>query len=439
LTLLALSIVGLRLRRNRERALALGLAAIAAQNLVDFSLELVGVASVAAIAAGTLLSKERGRLGLARPSLRPVSVALSLAACLASIAAIPFLTTDGRQSVRIHLEGALDNPSGEFERTLKRAFKAYSVDPTLIALGAARAVRRGSANAPRWLNLAMEAAPGWAAPHQYAAYLLERRGALSQAALELSLSFEKDLALTTGPACGFVRRHPVAALSEQLVPESAKRLDVSQLVAQCLVGAGAPAEAELFLTWLMSQHPRSLLAHELAIELALNAGHLEEAVQRAKIMSALFPGNPASVGAALRALSRAGKVAEALQFYDHAPPKAQTDRRVLMEVMEAAAAAGDQGRLEAFSEETFARYGGTTAARAELHAYASHTFELAGNLGKALGLAQRSYEESSSPAMLENVHSLAQRAGIRQVALRAATELCHLRQRGETYCAGEPR
>ena len=58
----------------------------------------------------------------------------------------------------------------------------------------------GSAQTPgrvrpgRWLNLAMQVAPGWAGPHLAAGQLLEQRGAVDQAALELGQQLvERDI------------------------------------------------------------------------------------------------------------------------------------------------------------------------------------------------------------------------------------------------------
>jgi tetratricopeptide (TPR) repeat protein len=439
LALLAISVSTVRPRRSKEWALALGLLVLTLQNLVDFSLELAGVACVAAVALGALLGPVHIRepLGwLPRPELRISLMATSAVAALTLALVAPLMTRESKPTLQAKLEDSLDEVSDTFPAALQVALRQYPVDPTFSVLAAAHAVHSDHRSAPRWLNLALLLAPGWAMPHIQAAYHLERRGAVSQAAQELSLAFERDPGPASSSAGPFLRRHASAQYAYEMLPDrSEKRQWIAESLASGLIAAHAGREeSEGFLRSVLNAFPRSSDAHARYVELALAGGDWQLALDRANEMRRNCASDPRSTATLMRVLTAAGRPAMALREFERAPALIRTDYNVLLQALAAAGATSDSVRLTTLTDEALARYGASAQARAELHMGASLQFGVAGNLGQALVHAQRSYDLSGDLSTLEHVHNLAKQAGISHVALRAATELCHVGHRGQMYC-----
>ncbi|MDB4990184.1 MAG: hypothetical protein JWN04_5362, partial [Myxococcaceae bacterium] len=443
LALVAGSLVQVRPRRGEDWALALGFLALCAQNLVDFSLELAGVSCVAAVALGTMVAREGARERPSRfsmPTLRSLAPASCIAAMVAVSAAAPLLVSGGRVGLRDQLLTKLDDAGRVFSPLLGGALDYYPLDPNFIVLGAAHAVRHDDRAAARWLNLAMTVAPGWSAPHVQAAYFLERQGATSQAALELRLAFEADAEQTAEHARQFLQRHPSVRYAFEMLPDVS---ELRQLIAEALAGdlLSAPvsrSDFESFLRYMLEQFPSSTYAHARYVGLALEDRDLDLALQRALTMLERCPADPLSTATVMTVLVRAGRGKEALERFERAPDEAQTDRNLLFVALEAAGAARDRAALDRLVEDTFARYGTTAQARADIHRYVSTQYEAAGVPGLALSHAQQSYDLTGDLGMLERVHELAKQAGMTQVALRAATELCHVGRHREAYCQWGP-
>lgn len=437
--LLLISLAQLRPRRTSEWALLAGLLALVAQNMVDFSLELAGVSCVAAIALGCLLSREPTRAGalrwLPRPELRTAGKLGCAVAFAALLGALGPLTTKSRPELRARLEATLDSDQGTFDAAQHAALTLYPMDRAFIVLGAARAVRKDSRDALRWLNLSMDVAPSWAAPHIQAAYWLESRGKLSQGAFEIQLSFERDVAPTWAPADAFLKRNPKAFLAREMLPEgSGQRRWIAESLTTSLFKYATGEETQKFVDYVLSEYPDSGPAHARGVDLALRQDDLALAQERAAKMLEDCGETPQSMATLLRVLVRAARPSDALRAFDAAPPTVRADKDVMLEALAAAGASFNVARVSALTEDLFAHYGTTAEMRAGLHWHASVQFEGVGELGQALSHAQRAYELSNDPAMLERVHGVARRAGIMQVAMRAATELCHVGHRREVYC-----
>jgi hypothetical protein len=439
LLLLVISVSTVRPRRSKEWALALGLVVLTLQNLVDFSLELAGVGCVAAVALGTLLGpipSHEPLKWLPRPPLRTALTASSAIAMLALASAALLMTRESKATLRARLENSLEDVSETFPATLQVALRHYPVDPTFSVFAAAQAVNTNDRTAPRWLNLALLLAPGWAMPHIEAAYHLERRGAFSQAAQELRLAFERDPGAASSSAGQFLRRHASAQHAYEMLPDRGeKRQWIAESLAGALIAAHAARdESEGFLRSVLNAFPRSPVAHARYVELALEAGDLQLALNRANEMRKKCASDPRGTATLMRVLTAARQPAMALREFERAPALIRTDYGVLLEALAAAGATADSARLTTLTDEALARYGASAQARAALHMGASLQFGVAGNLGQALVHAQRSYDLSGELSALEHVHNLAKQAGISHVALRAATELCHVGHRGQTYC-----
>jgi Flp pilus assembly protein TadD len=427
------SLLVTRIKRDSEAALILGLGALALQNLVDFSLEIAGVAGVAAIAFGTLLGRERSPHWSRWPDLRAVLPIATATAGLCLLLALPWLTSRSRPALKSALTAQLGKSGGSFDVTLRSALKSYPLDPTLAVLGAAHAVRLDRKNAGEWLNLAMRLAPDWPSPHAQAAYWLERRGSLDQAAIELSLTLERDRTLGRELSCGFVLRHPSEQLAWSAAPAGKGQQAALEDLADCLKGP-QPGVATKLARRMVELFPSSAAAQDLLVRDAVRRNDSQAAVALAQALVRSQPANPTASASLLFALTRTGRAREALSRFDQLDAALRNDRQVLLSAIEAAIVNADEKRLQALTDSYGVSLGQSASERAQLYSMASGWFAQIGDTGRALSNARASYDLTGDPTQLEHVHQLAKAAGMSQVALRAAIELCHVRHRGGTYC-----
>jgi hypothetical protein len=430
---LAASVIRLRLRSRVERALACGIAALAAQNLVDFSLELVGLASTGAIAFGCLLSLEKEPASPRFLKLRisaPASVCLVLAA---TFYATPVLSIYDRDRLRAKIENAVVKGPADVGALLSTALSNYPLDPAFVLLGAATAVQQRHRFQGRWLNLAMRVAPGWASTHRLTAQVLERRGAVEQAALELGLAM--NLALGFRGACELVERHPRAEVA--LAIGRAAKPTIRRKVLETLAGCLRPREqVEEFAKRAIAEYPDSVALHR---HLVLSAPDPAIALQRAMATKQAFPTEAVATQTLGRVLLDNRRPLDALSLLNASPPGIRETRANLELAMEAAAAIRDREQMQDSLQTTLRLYGTTEGQRAGIYLTASERSASMGDQLGALAHAQRAYDLSRAPAVLEKLHRAAIRAGVASVALRTAAELCQIRHNGGKYCAGNSK
>ncbi|MEM9727619.1 MAG: O-antigen ligase family protein [Myxococcota bacterium] len=176
-------------RRLRGTANTIGAAgciaviALALQNMVDFSLEMAGVVVVVAALLGALLPPRR---------TEPVRWHQRFAVGMLGVFALVFVSIAPRipksdpQSIVDSLTSAMRrNDEAAFAETLGRGLALHPTEPAMALLAGTYAGALSYPDAPRWLSVAMEEAPGWAAPHVVASRWLLARGSLDQALLEI--------------------------------------------------------------------------------------------------------------------------------------------------------------------------------------------------------------------------------------------------------------
>jgi hypothetical protein len=433
-TVLALSLmaslVQVRIESTRDIGVLCGLGALAAQNLVDFSLELAGVATVAALAFGVLLGSADS-LRWPIPPLRATQRVLTGALLFAIPATWSSFTHESRDGLAHELERAASGSAPTLDaQLLRRAFRAFPVEPAFTLHGATMAERSRSADARRWINLAMRMAPGWAGPHLLAAEHFERLGVLTQAALELGLATDVD---PTAPnlACQFLQRHPSPDLALAAVATPPERREGSFAhLAGCL-----PSESRAdFIASALEEFSASLPLLRMHAALAPSVG---ERVARAQRFFAAAPTSPDAFVALGDALLAAQRDRDVLALIERAPEPLRTSPFVLRLEVRAAASANDGERLKRGIENLLTAAGAAVTDRIRAHELASLSLEQTGNPLAALAHAQKAYESGGRADNLERVHKLALRAGQLPLALRAASELCHIRHRGGAYCGSK--
>ncbi len=422
----------LRNPRTGELALGCGVIALGLQNLVDFSLELPGVAVVASIALG---AASNGR-GIALPPVLTWSARSGMQlgaalAALATMAAAPWLTVWDRSTLARSLERAAEDEPAAVASMLPSAFRGYPLEPAFVTSATWAAAKVRAASTGRWLNLAMEVAPGWAGPHLVAGQLLEARGAVSQAALELGMALARARALAAPHACGLLQRHPDPELALAMTEEVASdKQQLLEFLVHCLP-QGSSARLTLARE-LLERYPSSILGQRLLVADAERQGEGERALELARAMRAREPSSPEAL-ATLAQLLLARKEPEQALGVLEAFPGPRTGQLLSLE-RDAALALGDRDRFQRVLEKDLQLHGKSAKARAGIHRGAASKLARSGDFMAALPHAQAAYDLTNDPSELEQVHLIAIRAGMLPVALRTASQLCQLRHREQKYC-----
>jgi O-antigen ligase len=197
----ALLLVRAFMRSKRDAlhvCLALGLAALVAQNLVDLSSEVPGVVLAMMVAAAAIL--DRPKESATSASSR---VMLLVSAGATGLVLLAFIL--GRHQVRPEREdlGAryrslqIDDVSARsiFRAALTGAMSRHPAEAYFPLLGGLVAHRAGDQNALRWLDRALELGPDNGTTHLALAQVLNARGADRQALLHLRLAVTHDATL----------------------------------------------------------------------------------------------------------------------------------------------------------------------------------------------------------------------------------------------------
>ncbi|MFT3922615.1 MAG: hypothetical protein QM778_08790 [Myxococcales bacterium] len=421
--------------RRDELAMACGLIALAAQNLVDFSLELAGVATVAAVGFGALLRRERAASWLKLPNLRPLLAPAAGLAAVGLLFALPWLTWKSRGALQSDLNQAVQRRDGSLSYRLREAFAGYPLDPVFLVIASDQAAHPGNPDAFAWLNLSFAAAPGWSAPHLQAARLLETLGRLDQAAIELSYAAGQDIGGSLEPLCGFARRHPDPDLLWELAPpEHPNARGILEHVESCLASNPAfETTRTALLRRLLELAPESTRARRDLVLLLLRVGQAEEALSLALAGKSNGDQDAATI-LLVEAYLGAGKPLDAQTLLTDAPAPVRLSEAGLKLAARAAAALNDRVALGNALELLLARHSRNSAMRANQHLFAASLYASVGDSSKALSHAQSAQRIAPSVRALETVYRSARSAGLDQIALHTALELCQLRHQTETFC-----
>lgn len=223
-----------RLRSANDPLVAascIGIFALTLQNLVDFSLEMAGVAVVAAAVLGALLPAASAE---APARTRGVYAALAGLFVLTLVWLGPSVARGGTQSTIDRLTRAMEaDRENEFVRALRAGLAAHPAEPTLTLLAGTYAGEREHADAPAWLAITMEQAPGWAAPHAVASQWLFERGLVDQALLEVREAETRHAASAHRELCAILVRFPALGRVERAAPPDELRVPYLDRAAGC--------------------------------------------------------------------------------------------------------------------------------------------------------------------------------------------------------------
>jgi len=408
---------GFRLRRSWARLGGLaGLVAIGIHQVADFSLELVGVAVLAAATLGSVAES----VSVAREqSLRKLCTAISIVSvCTAALA---FSLVGGDVfTLEIQSRAALEREDNL--RALELATKGLSLHPSepIFALtGAEVAVREGDPSAGRWINRAQDLAPLWSAPHLLAARWLFSLGESDQALIEI----REAEALRPGSArttiCSLLRQkedHEIALRAAPPGAGGAKFLDRAALCLPLLSPAAvrideAARARDPSLPGPRSRQARRLLAEQRpldAIDLLRRAPDLDADGQRV-LAEAYMQGNDPEAASQT--------IAPLLNARDLPSSVLRTAASIYMTT-------GEEGDLQRVVSRLRGQTAGKAKPLAEVELFLGRLYESHQRYAPAL----RAYEDSNraheSRQALLAIARVAEAMGNRERALLTYRRLC---------------
>lgn len=203
-----------------ELGIAVAIAAVALQNMVDFSLEMTGIVVVVAAMFGATLKAKDVATGPASTRWWKVGMLLVFLGALSGLSRSVVHNEVQPLVDRLRALMATEDDTA-FEATLERALVLHPAEPSFALLAGAYAVQRERPDAPRWLSTAMLQAPGWASPHAVASQWLLRQGRLDQALLEIREAERRQPGSAREVLCEVLRERGTLALLERAAPPDA--------------------------------------------------------------------------------------------------------------------------------------------------------------------------------------------------------------------------
>jgi tetratricopeptide (TPR) repeat protein len=415
-------------------ATCIGIFALSLQNLVDFSLEMAGIVVVVSALLGALLPAS----SLSHSErTRRLSVAALVVFLIALGVLAPRVVESDTQSIVDRLTRSIaSNDEDDFQATLSRGLALHPGEPTLALLAGTYAGSKRHRDAPRWLSVVMEEAPGWAAPHVVAARWLFERGQLDQALLEIREAEQRHPGSAQNVLCEVIARFPLMDHLERAAPNAHLRVSYLDRATAC---PALPAElrAEIDAAILQSDPTRATAVIRQAHRLALQ----ERSDQAKALLERALEHDPDNASlwlAIIRAQLSSGDAEAANSALNEARARGLDSRSLTETQARIEASLGQTDRMRA----TITRLRGQS--RGDVRLVAA-SFLVEGELEASLGnideaLIAYAAADAASPATpaLQRAAALALRSGRQTHARRIYRTLC-MRKPGGPACAQEAR
>lgn len=420
-----------RFRRVEEplsAAVCIAIFALSLQNMVDFSLEMAGIVVVVAALLGALLStperapspasqKRRGRSSRLGVTLLAVfSVAL--------LAVAPRTLASDTQSIADRLVAAMQaDDEAMFVETLQRGLALHPSEPAFALLAGTYGGIKRHLDAGSWLSIAMDEAPGWAAPHAVAARLLFTEGQIDQALIEVRQAEERQAGSGHQVLCEILTGSPEMAILERAAPSEQRRSAYLNRTASFCSGLSRALRRQIDAAILEAEptHPMAVrreAQHLIALQRA------DEAVALLDGALETHPGDGTLWVSLVRAHLGAGDSDRAREALERAKQSADTTRALLEAEARIQATLGDAEAMRV----TVTRLRGQARGNPS---WIARSFLLEGELEASLGnideaLAAYQAADTASPATnaLHRAASLAIRIGRPIHARRLYRTLC---------------
>lgn len=432
----------LRDLRSVERlGAAVGVLVIAAQNLVDFGLELPGIGVVAAtlFAAAVAPRPERDSpppRHLRRLHMLRITPLVAVAGLVSAALVGPILQRDSLEGVRAELEAATGpGARPRFRATLERAVELHPAEPVVPLLAGAEAVLHDDPSAMRWLGRAMHLAPFWAAPHVQAARFLARAGHSDQALLEIREAATLAPRAPVDLACAMLELRPDAALLLRAAPPSEPhRAEFLEAAVRCL--RDHPEQVERVDRAMLESDPSLVMPRARIATRRTQAGDPEAALEMLEPIVRAGTHRADVWTAWARAMIAVGRPSEVPPRLLDVERSADEPARVIEARARAAAAAGDPLGASEAVDALRGLAGGSARHLARAAALEAALARRMGNHAESLAHLQEARRLEPTPERIEQVARQAEALGAAAVAADAWRELCALRPDHPRACRG---
>ncbi len=414
-----------------------GIVAITLQNLLDFSLELSGIAlpAVVCLAASLPRTQLAWTRWLTPWGLRRTSM-FGLAACSVFLVAFGArATSNDRALAERELKKHIANhDSGAFWARLREVAPMHPADSTFALMAASQRVRERHPDADFWLSRATQLAPGSALPHLWRAHSLALNGKMDAALGELGIAAQLDPQKTLGGLCPWIARAPTARTVLRIAPQTGGgRIAVLDAGAQCL--GAYPSQAEEVDRLLLAASPSHLPARLRQAQRDIAAKRWDVALLHGRAIAQDAPTIAAPRLVEANALIGLSKPQEAVTGLLAALPNTDDRSAILTGLASAQTSAGDADGMRRSVEQLRMAGAGSAQKLAAAAARLSEYEERLGNLARALKAAREAHSLSPSPGALSRAASLANGLGQTDFALSAWQQLCAEQPDSKQYCA----
>jgi tetratricopeptide (TPR) repeat protein len=442
-------LVGRAARRARSHArigALAGVITVAAQNLVDLGLELLGPAVVAAGLLGAAVTfpqdaptlQSSSKSGPRRPAFARRTLLATLAALALLVPAVlaPRLIEEHGPNIEQRLPVLVEAKDRKrFAQVVQRGMLAHPSEPMFAIWAAHEALVHRDSRAGRFINRGMLLAPGWAAPHVQAAQWLWNRGLRRQAFVELRAGAELEVHAINSLLC------PMAKIDAQgaydAAPKPPSRAMYLERIAQCLpvsVPVTRQIDAELRRVAPHFDGPFMREAHRLLAE-----NKPREAAEHALQVVKLDPSYTDAADLAARALALDGQTTRALQVLATAAENGGDPFVLHRRAARLAAAAKDAAGVQAALEPLRGWSAGDGERLHSVYLLEGKLQTELGNYGAALKAYDEAYRLAEKPEALRAVASTAEHIGDLRRALSAYASLCELHPEIPDVCKHRDR
>lgn len=442
---LALARAALRSRTAAQLGGVVGITVLVAQNMVDFSLELAGPATVAAALFAACLAPSGGspvsrRSGPTLLEMRHVTVTGGVLAVTATLVVGVTLQANATHTIQSELWGSLDAPPDTLDAVISRAIHLHPAEPAFPLLAGAAAVRRDDPRALLWLTRAMQLAPQWASPHEQAAFFLLNRGLRDQALLEIRETALRDPRRSRRVTCHLATLAPDADLMLRAAPAvttGRARQEFLDIAANCL--HEAPDAASRVDEALLRESPTMLAPRVRQAERLLAAGDASTAVELLEPLMGTEVSDERAVLCYGRALMQSGDSNEAVSFLRAAQRHLDNPRAATALRARAHAAGSDtEGMRRTVDELRGTSHGDVQALAAATSLEGDLEVQL-GNQAQGARAYRQAYRFDPRAGYLAQAARVSEAMGDRTSALADYGTLCATTRPGSAFCANAQR
>lgn len=405
----------------------IGVLVIALHDLVDFALEMEGIAVVAvaliAFALAPSPSEQRHRSSSeASNGPRQMSFAVLVFAALSASLVAPRASTldlpESEDRIRTTLRERRD------ARTeLRSALTLHPSEPVFALLAAADASMRSDRSALRWINRAMALAPHWTSPHLVAADWLRRHGATDQALLEIREAATLNPRGVSGTFCRILLGSPSLDTVLRAAPAGDDALVFMNLAASC-PGISKQLEGDIDAK-ISADFPRFLPARQRLARRLVAAAEFEQAIAILEESMRIDPHDIRTRLSLGDARLQADRPAAALDAIRDAQPSNVNDAAAVIRIrIRATAALHDESAMEEAIAELRGLTGGTPRTLANALSFIANVEARRGNFAAAMRYETEAYRSYPQEASMLAVARAAERLGDSSRAYQAYGEVC---------------